>query len=88
MRNAAHGVRVAEAVAVRERTHIMTSYKRFIGFMPQPALTGDAAHPAGFAPLRGDGLGKESKNRQPAALVDWEAKGGSQAARSVGARDS
>jgi hypothetical protein len=48
MRSAEHGVLVAEAVAVRERTPIMTSYRRFIGFMPQPALTGDAAHPVGL----------------------------------------
>lgn len=80
MRSAAHGVLVAEAVAVRERTPIMTSYRRFIGFMPQPALTGDAAHPVGFAPLKGNGLGKESKNRLQAALVDGEVEGGNRAA--------
>lgn len=54
----------------------MTSYRRFIGFMPPPAPTGDAAFLARDATLAVHRPGKVAKNRQEASPVDGAEEGG------------
>ena len=66
----------------------MTSYKRFIGFMPPPLLSGDVARPATLAPLMVHRLRRKAKSRQQTALVDWEEEGGRLAVPGVGAKPS
>lgn len=52
----------------------MTSYKHFI--LPA-ALVGNAAVASVFATFMADRLHRTRKNRQKAALADWEDEGGS-----------
>lgn len=66
----------------------MTSYRRFIGFLPPPSLSGNLARPAAFAPLMVHRLRRKAKSRQEAALVDWEEEGGRLAAPGGGAKRS